>query len=565
MLELLCPAGSLANLKAAIQKGADAVYLGMKKFSARDYATNFNKEYLKQAVKLCKSNDVKLYLAMNTLVKNHELKEYFGQLSYAYSEGIDSVIIQDSSFIDIIKKAYPDLNVHISTQAGVMNSAHANLFAKADRITLARELTKEEIARIRKNCKAELEIFCHGALCVSISGSCLFSSFIGGRSGNRGKCAQPCRRRYNNKYLLSTKELCLIDKVPEIAKLNLNAIKIEGRMRTPYYVATVTEIYRKAIDSYYEGNFTITADMRKKLDDAFSREFTQGWFEDSKDIFNMSKAGGRCNINQIREEYKVAVKDIKIDRQKKEVNLSQGRKNSTKKQLLVRVYNKNDALAAQDSGADIIFCDLLNKNFMEIKGSLKCELYGVTPRIMLDNDLPKIKQAIEEKKPYGLLAGNPGILSLNLDLPLYLDYSLNCFNDISLSSYKDVPIISPELSINELKRFQNKEFAVLVHGRIRLMTLRHNLPAGVIRDEKAAPFIVNPIYNGTEVLNNKELGLLSKSSQLVSSGINRFFIDTDKEVATIVRLYRQILDNKKVDDGKLKNRYVLGWAYREVV
>lgn len=562
-IELLSPAGSMANLKAAVQKGADAVYLGMKRFSARDFATNFNKEYLKEAVNICRSNNVKLYLAMNTLVKNHEIDDYFSQLSYAYSKGIDAVIIQEPSFIKIIKSSYPDLRVHMSTQAGVMNSAHASLLSKADRITLARELSKDEIITIRKNFKKELEIFCHGALCVSVSGSCLFSSLIGGRSGNRGKCAQPCRKRYNNQYLLSTKELCLINKVPEIEKIGINAIKIEGRMRTPYYVATVTEIYRKALDSYYEGSFQITKEMQKKLEDAFSREFTSGWFE-QMDVFNPKKADATINPNIVREEYKVQTKDIQIDRKTLKAQLPTIlNKPSKEKLLLVRVYNENDAIAASENGADIIYFDLFKEDFEDIKRKIKTKMYAVTPRIMLDSD--KIGQSIKDKKPDGILAGNLGILSLDLDLPIHLDYCLNVFNDIDIDSTKALPIISPELSINELRQLKNKNIIAFVHGKARLMTLRHRLKPGIIMDERKIPFMVNNIPNGTEIINQKEFGLLSKSCQLLGAGINKFYIDTEKDVGNMVKLYRNILDGKKIDDEKIKNKYILAWAYRGVI
>lgn len=150
-IELLAPAGSMANLKAAVSKGADSAYLGMQKFNAREFATNFNEDYLKEAINICKLNNVKVYLTMNTLVKNHELKDFFKQLSYAYSAGIDAVIIQDVSFLDLIKKSYPGLDVHISTQAGIMNSSQAQSLTKADSITLARELAKDEIKNIRNN------------------------------------------------------------------------------------------------------------------------------------------------------------------------------------------------------------------------------------------------------------------------------------------------------------------------------------------------------------------------------------------------------------------------------
>src|SRR3989344_204993 len=312
-IQLLAPAGGMANLKAAVSKGADAVYLGMQKFNAREFAVNFNESYLKEAVKICKSNNVKLFLTMNTLVKNYEINDFFKQLSYAYANGIDAVIIQEASFLELIKKNYPDLEVHISTQAGIMNSKQAKLFDKADSITLARELNKDEIKGIRENYLNKIEVFCHGALCKSIYGSCLFSSLLGGRSGNRGKCAQPCRKRYNGCYFLSTKELCLIKQIPSLINLGIDIIKIEGRMRTPYYVATVTDVYRKAIDSFYAGQFKITPEMNAKLESAFSREFTEGWFESKQNILNVKKSAGESSKKKL-EMYSVNTKNVLISR-----------------------------------------------------------------------------------------------------------------------------------------------------------------------------------------------------------------------------------------------------------
>lgn len=565
-IELLAPVGSMANLKAAVCKGADAVYLGMNRFSARDFATNFNEKYLKEAANICKSNGVKLFLTMNTLIKNNEVRDFFNQLSYAYSRGIDSVIIQEISFLDIIKKNYPDLRVHISTQAGVINSRHANMLSRADRITLARELTKSEVKHIRHNFNKEIEVFCHGALCVCLSGSCLLSSLIGGRSGNRGKCAQPCRYKYNDCYFLSTKELCLIEKIPEIISLGVDSMKIEGRMRSPNYVATATEIYRKAIDSCYAGNFSITPKMKSDLFNAFNREFTTGWFDSSKDMFNV-KEGSSKRFVEKKEHYDVRFNDVKIDRHRVKADIPEiSFKKSSGKKLLVRVYSMQDAIDASEAGADIVYVDLFDPDFCKIKEKIKAEVFAVTPRIMLDSDFDIVIKMIKEKNPDGILAGNIGMIGL--DIPVHLDYNSNVFNDFDLNYFlnkKTMPIISPELSFRELKDFKNKNFAVLVHGKLRLMTLRHNLSGGWITDSTKAKFKIAPILHGTELLNGKELGLLGKSNQLLNSGIDKFFIDTDQDVREIVKLYRDVLDGKKVNDSKLRKKYVLGWSYRGVI
>ncbi|MEK6970043.1 MAG: U32 family peptidase [Nanoarchaeota archaeon] len=585
-IELMAPAGSLANLKAAVANGADSVYFGMPKFGARAYASNFNEQYLSELIKICKSNNVKTYLTMNTLIKNSEIKSFFQQLEFAYLQGIDAVIIQDPSFMDIIKKSFPGLKVHISTQAGVLNSLHANFLAGADRLNLARELTKEEIKTIRKNCPVELEMFVHGALCVSLSGSCLFSSFIGGRSGNRGRCAQPCRRKYASSsasdnsaafdYFLSTKDLCLVHKIPEIIKLGINTLKIEGRMRSPYYVAATTSIYRKAIDSYYADNFKVTAEMTNKLASAFNREFTEGWYAGAP-VFNRKNSAG--TETSTGEFYKVKTDKINLPKRTAKLVLPQIKiQNSAGKRLLVRAYSVEDALKAAKAGADLIYFDLFDADFVSLKEQLQKQygkqipLYGITPRIFLDADQEKLLTSIKEKKPDGLLVGNLGILHLlylitsPLSLPVHFDYNLNCFNDINLQylSTKGFPIISPELSYKELAEFKNKNFAVLVHGKIRLMTLRHQLEKKIIKDEKGFAFKINKIFNGTEILNDKELGMFSKSRELLKQGLNNFYIDTDKNVGQIVRMYRDLLDNKPIEDKKIKSKYVLGWFFKGV-
>ncbi|MBW2989286.1 U32 family peptidase, partial [Candidatus Woesearchaeota archaeon] len=566
-IELLAPAGSMACLKAAVSKGADSVYLGMKRFSARGFAANFTGNFLKEAARICRSNGVKLYLAMNTLVKNDELDGFFRQLSFAYSAGIDSVIIQEISFLDIIKRSYPGLDVHISTQAGVMNTAHAGLLEKADRITLARELRKDEISSIRKKFSKELEIFCHGALCASVSGQCLFSSFLGGRSGNRGRCAQPCRKRYNGRYLISAKELCLIEKIPDIISTGIDAVKIEGRMRSPYYVASATAAYRKAIDSFYRGKFVVP---KKELDDlkgSFSRQFTQGSFSNSRGIFNMETASGIKEQHK-KEFYRVNSGRPVISRKDVKLRLPQvAKREVTGPQLSVRAYSKKDAYEACSNGADIVYFDIFDPSFESLKESLNCRLFGAAPRLLMDRGIDDMISAVDEKKPDGILAGNPGLLSSRLNLPLHLDYSINCFNDLDLSyllGLGAVPVISPELSIKSLARFINKDFIALVHGKLRLMELRHKLEEGIIKDGQGGSFKISRAYGGVEVINGKELGLLGKSSQLRDKGIRNFFIDTEKGVGNITALYRDILDGRKIDDSRIRDNYTLGWAYRGV-
>ena len=272
-VELLLPAGDESCLRAAVNNGADAVYLGLNRFNARMPADNFSEKNISSAIDYCHKRNVRVYVALNTLIKNDELAEYFRLINVAYAAGADAVLIQDLCFIPLIKQNFPDLAIHLSTQATTVNSY--SIPENIDRVILARELSFEEIASISR--KYKTEVFVHGALCFSYSGQCLFSSLVGGRSGNRGLCAQPCRLKYNNKYLLSTMDLCLLPKIPELINAGVAAFKVEGRMRSPLYVATVARIYRKYIDAYYAGTFSID---EKDIDDlklVFNRGFTTGF------------------------------------------------------------------------------------------------------------------------------------------------------------------------------------------------------------------------------------------------------------------------------------------------
>lgn len=259
-IELLSPVGDFDCLKAAVQNGADCVYLGASLFSARASAKNFNIEELKNAIEYCKIRGVKTNLTLNILIKDNEFEDAFNLAKKAYEFGIDAIIVQDLGLAKTLINAFPDLPIHGSTQMTIHNLQGALELQELGfkRVVLSRELSADEIEYICKNTNIEIECFIHGALCISYSGQCLFSSMIGGRSGNRGKCAQGCRLPYqlienDNKildkgYLLSPKDLCGLEFLPQLINCGVTSFKIEGRMKTPEYVATVTKIYRKYID-----------------------------------------------------------------------------------------------------------------------------------------------------------------------------------------------------------------------------------------------------------------------------------------------------------------------------
>ncbi len=292
-VELLSPAGGWDSLRAAVLNGADAVYFGAGVFNARRRAGNFSLKELSDVVSFCHSNGVRAYLAANILVKNSELADYFALIGCAYSAGADAVIIQDVSFISIIKEHFPGLRVHVSTQAAIFNSFHKGLLCGADRIILPREFTLKQVKEFREKTGMDVEIFVQGALCFSISGQCLFSSFLGGRSGNRGLCAQPCRKKYNGEYLLSTRDLCLAEKLPQIVSAGVSSLKIEGRLRSPDYVAAATALYRSALDSLERGGYVFDPDAFLDMELAFNREYTQGMLMRVSDVVTPGSGGKR--------------------------------------------------------------------------------------------------------------------------------------------------------------------------------------------------------------------------------------------------------------------------------
>ncbi len=273
--EVLVPAGDAERLKAAVDFGADAVYLGGKQFTMRAAAAGFDKDQLREAVRFAHSNGVKVYLTCNTLPRNHELDAFPKFILNVQAAGVDAVIVADLGLLSMIKKYAPDMEIHMSTQTGIVNYASANALYDMGvrRVVLARELSLDDIAEIRRNIPddLEIEVFVHGAMCVSFSGRCLLSAYLTGRDANRGACAQPCRWKYHlmeetrpgqffpveeddmGTYIMNAKDLCMIDYIPELAAAGVDSIKIEGRAKSAYYVSVAANAYRAAVDAYKEG------------------------------------------------------------------------------------------------------------------------------------------------------------------------------------------------------------------------------------------------------------------------------------------------------------------------
>lgn len=284
--ELLAPVGSKESLIAAVKNGADAVYFGGSAFSARQYASNFNREELEWAIDHAHKWGVKAYVTVNTLIKDAELEEAAGYIQFLCNAGADAVIVQDLGILRLLREQLPELPVHASTQMTIHNAAGVKFLKDmgVKRVVLARELSLEEIRKIKSETNMEIETFIHGALCFSYSGQCLLSSMIGGRSGNRGYCAQPCRKKYRindvEGYLLSPKDLNMSEHIGALVEAGIDSFKIEGRMKRPEYVAGVVRVYRKLIDRFFEapGKFRVTESEKHTLRQLFNREFTTGYF-----------------------------------------------------------------------------------------------------------------------------------------------------------------------------------------------------------------------------------------------------------------------------------------------
>ena len=298
--ELLAPAGNMEKLKMAFLYGADAVYLGGEAYGLRAQGGNFSREELAEAARFAHARGKKIYVTVNVYPHNEELSALPDYLRYLHSIGADAILVSDFGVFSIAREAAPDLPVHISTQANTVNCAAANAWARlgAERVVLARELSVDEIREIRARCGVELEMFVHGAMCVSYSGRCLMSNYFTGRDANRGDCAQACRWKYalmeetrpgqyfpveedgRGTYIFNSKDLCLLPYLPEVVECGADSLKIEGRMNSVHYVACVTKAYRMALDAYFDApeRFKVDPAWLEELGKVSHRAYTDGFF-----------------------------------------------------------------------------------------------------------------------------------------------------------------------------------------------------------------------------------------------------------------------------------------------
>lgn len=298
--ELLAPAGNMEKLKAAILFGADAVYLGGKSFGLRAFSSNFSREELKEAVEFVHSHGKRVYVTVNIYAHNSDIEDMGDYLCYLRDISVDALLISDLGIFQLAKEIIPEMELHISTQANITNWKSANVWGSmgAKRVVLAREMSRDEIREIRKHFNGELEMFVHGAMCISYSGRCYLSSYMTGRDANRGGCAQPCRWKYHlmeenrqgqffpveederGTYIMNSKDMCLLPHLKDVIESGVNSLKIEGRMKSVHYVASVVKAYRMAIDSYFDNpdGFTVKPEWLEELEKVSHRAYTTGFY-----------------------------------------------------------------------------------------------------------------------------------------------------------------------------------------------------------------------------------------------------------------------------------------------
>ena len=547
--ELLAPAGSPEALNAALLGGADAIYFGGADFNARINASNFSTEAIADAVKKCHEKGVRAYVTLNTLVLEREYKNALEFVGRLWECKVDALIVADLGLISRIRQAFPDFELHASTQMGVHSSDGARTLCDMGfkRVVVARELSKENIQSI-VDTGVEVEMFCHGALCVCHSGQCLFSSLVGGRSGNRGLCAQPCRLPYNGSYPLSLKDNCLAGHVREILKSGVASLKIEGRMKSPDYVYAVTSAWRGLID----GEIDATAKEIKEMEKIFSRGgFTDGYYThrlgaDMLGIRSEKDKDATRRISQRMTDLSPKREPIVIRNRIKNGEISTEKRN----------LDFNPKASQITLSARFYKPDTIPKNhpFDVLYLPLECwdtRANGVmVPPVITDFENEKIYSKLKKLKKDGCtyaLCGNIGQIKKlrEMGFTVNADFRLGAYSAESAKVLFGLGvsgvIFSPELTVPQLRDIKAPKSAV-IYGRIPLMLLEKRVGTTNLRDRKGVVFPVIREGGRDIVLNSAVTYMLDKENTLKLCGIStRHFIfttETGDEVNRVISAYK---------------------------
>lgn len=573
-VELLAPVGDWNCLKAAVQNGADAVYFGVEQFNARMYAANFNVEDMKQVIEYCKLRNVKTNLTLNTLLENCEFDNAVDLAKEAYKAGVDAIIVQDLGLAKYLIDNIPGLPIHASTQMTVHNLQGVLKLEKLgfDRVVLSRELSCEEIEYICKNCKVEIETFIHGALCICYSGQCLFSSVVGGRSGNRGKCAGPCRLPYelisenaetherksiDKGYLLSTKDLCGIAYLPRLIQAGVKCFKIEGRMKSPEYVATVTRIYRKYIDMVLNNDDFIIDE--KDINDLM-QVFNRGGFSDGH-------LDSKHNRNLIFPE-KPSNMGIYLGTIKKY--------NSNKGHITLQLEEDlelGDSISVSNEASKYLVSELMIKNVNQkkvsantevtigrMKGNIKVgdKVYRISSKALSDFAKASYDNCENKKIPLNCT------VTIKKNTPISMEISTNkntCYNELYSSIY--VKEISNMIPIDALKT------PISVERVVKQISKTTNTPFSF---ENITVLLDDGLYvPSISTLNELRRTALEKVEQEILSRAKKTLLDLSKkskesitytpnvknpEISVLFRQLELDFDYTKLDKEKITNIYV---------
>ncbi len=538
--ELLSPAGSPEALRAAVAGGADAVYIGGESFNARINATNFTIPQIKEAADYCHGYGVRLHVTVNTLVLDREMQKALEYIKELYLAGVDALICADLGLAAEIHRLFPDLELHASTQMSGHNTDAAKLLADLgfSRMVCAREMTGESIRELCKNSPIDIEMFIHGAICVCHSGQCLMSSLIGGRSGNRGLCAQPCRMQYNGSYPLSIKDMCLAEHIPEIISMGVRSLKIEGRMKSPEYVYGVTRIYRKLLDEKRAASPKEIEELSK----LFSRSgFTDGYFTGkiSKKMNGIRSDADKAASKRARQDFKQAVPKSRIEPYNRsfteELALSEYPKEKAAKCLSARFYDPDTI--PKEHPFDIVYLPLESYDPKKANGIL-------LPPVIYDRDMKKIRSAIRDAEHIMVTNIGQTELAKKSGLVMHGDFRLNAFNHRTAAKlmeygFADI-ILSPELTLAQIRDIITQK-SVIIYGAQPLMLLEKRLGQKELRDRKNASFPVLTEGERDILFNSQVTYMLDREKELKNAFINnRHFIFTTEsreEVKQVIKTY----------------------------
>lgn len=472
-VELLAPAGNMENLKYAVMAGCDAVYLGLKKFGARAFSSNFSDNEFIEAVNYCHLYGVKVYVTLNTIIYDYEVEDFLKAVDFIHKNNVDAVLIQDLGMLDLVRKTYPNLEVHASTQMHIHNLDGVKVLEKLGikRAVLARETSIDTIKYIKENSNIELEVFVHGALCVSYSGECLMSKFIGGRSGNRGECAGACRLSYDvvdcnnnilnkNKYPISTKDLNTIYYIDKLIESGVASLKIEGRMKSKEYVYMVVKLYRDTIDNYYKtGKVIVNEDDLIKLKKIFNREYTKGFLFNinNNELINSYRPNHMgVNVGKVLN-YKNGYATILLT---DHVSIGSGlrvlSKNNKDVGILVNEFYKNNKLVKDAYKNDIISIKVHDKVF-------KDDIVVITNDKSISNS---IEDYIKNNKRKVLISGKVscklGIITLEVSdgINKVVVSSNNVFKSINKSTTKEDISVKLNKLVNTVYKFNSLDINI---------------------------------------------------------------------------------------------------------